>query len=591
MYPKSLNGLRELNKGLKANEWNSFRKLVLQLCQDHPNVPCTSRISGLIRNSDVTGLLDLADSLVAQSYATAAEHFAANQFASLLRKYPYPKDLLKLDPRENAVKKFWKTEHKCSRVNQRFVCYHKRSPYESQLSAMRNFCTYVLGHSPDMARIYDECAFGPGANVGTHGNATNAARKLTGSWSVSPAALYLGAAAMKRHQQLFEYVCSDGSQSDLFYSHCPDLFNRNYARRISLCTYNKISFVAKTATTHRSIAVEPLVNSWIQKGVDSSMRARLLRVGIDLSNQEKNCEMARQGSLDATDDSFVTLDLASASDSIAIGLVRNLLPPDWFDLLNSIRSKNFLLDGVEYTYSKFCSMGNGFCFPLETLIFTAACHAVGAGRPGHDFHVYGDDIIVRKRYATELIALFKVLGFSLNMEKSFIEGPFRESCGRDWFAGNDVRPFVLNFSLGSLPCVFKFLNLTQRNERSSMFFRESRYLVTSMIPDRWQLRRPSTLSNSRVKRGADTAIDSTLDEFMSSPFAQWSRDLQCWSWRELSVTPIEDFDWKKQKRRDLLLTFGAYQGADVRAPFTFRRMTKTRVRRVTHSVPVDELTG
>lgn len=580
MYPKSRKKIQSLNSGLKNKQWETFQSVIRLLCQVHEKWPFASTISGYIRNRDVMGLISYADLLSSQLYDNAAEHFAANQFASLIRKYPFPPDLHSLDPRGEALRKFWKSERKCARINQRFRCYLKRSPYENQMAGMRSYIAYVLGDAPRLPQIWNECGFGPGASVGIHGNATNDAVKLAAKrWSVSPSALYYGAAAMKTHQQMFELVCSDGLADGAFYSHDPDLFNQNYARRASLCTYNKISFVPKTAATFRSIAVEPLVNSWLQKGVDVEMRQMLARVGIDLSDQSINCEFARLGSLDATTESYVTLDLSSASDSISIGLVKALLPPDWFEFLNAIRSKDFLLDGVVYTYSKFCSMGNGFCFPLQSLLFSAACKIVGAGTAGRDFHVYGDDIVIKQKYAENLIAFLRVLGFSLNRDKSFISGPFRESCGRDWFNGIDVRPFTLDFALDSLQGLFKFLNLSRRNELSRAFFEESRQIITDLIPLDFRYLRPE-------QGNADTGIDVELDEFMSSPHCRWNKSLQCWSWLELSSTPVEFSDWRSWIRRDLYLTYGVLRGADSLAPFAVRRKTRTRVRRVAHSQAV-----
>lgn len=237
-------------------------------------------------------------------------------------------------------------------------------------------------------------------------------------------------------------------------------FSDKFRERVRLVEHNKITFVPKTAKTHRSIAVEPLVNGYVQKGIDQVMRKRLRRIGIDLSDQSGNSEYARLGSLDNSDQSFVTIDLSMASDSLATEVVRQLVPAAWFELLNALRSKSFLLDDVEYKFEKFCSMGNGFCFPLQTLIFTAACKAVGAGVPGLDFKVYGDDIIVRRCHAEPVIRLLGELGFKTNTDKTFITGPFRESCGRDWFSGEDVRPFILDFRLDSVEALIKFHNLS-----------------------------------------------------------------------------------------------------------------------------------
>jgi len=60
--------------------------------------------------------------------------------------------------------------------------------------------------------------------------------------------------------------------------------------------------------------------------------------------------------------------------------------------------------------------------------------------PGN-FGVFGDDIIVVKDAYNPMIRLLTYLGFRVNVEKSFgpDDGPFRESCGSDWYDGVNVR--------------------------------------------------------------------------------------------------------------------------------------------------------
>jgi hypothetical protein len=84
-------------------------------------------------------------------------------------------------------------------------------------------------------------------------------------------------------------------------------------------------------------------------------------------------------------------------------------------------------------------MGNGSTFCIETLIFAACCHAVG----GQNFNVYGDDVIIETEKLEAYRKLTHFLGFTINMEKSFATGPFRESCGGDYFDGVNVTPTYL----------------------------------------------------------------------------------------------------------------------------------------------------
>lgn len=285
--------------------------------------------------------------------------------------------------------------------------------------------------------------------------------------------------------------------------------------------------------------------------------------------------MARTGSLNDSAEGFVTIDLSSASDSISTELCRLLLPDAWFDLLNRTRSQNFKLGDRVYPYAKFCSMGNGFCFPLETLLFAACCHAAGAGLAGTDYSVYGDDIIVRKKYAGVVLSLLKEMGFTPNKKKTLIEGPFRESCGGDFWFGEDVRPYTLDEELDSIPALFKFLNLTRRNERTTLFFEGLRDYIIESVPHAYRFVRPFT-------GNPDTAIDSSGDEHLRYPGSKWNRKTWTWEWRELVHTPVDDKVKRSLREQQLAEVYAILRGARSNgrygASFTLRRKTRTTTR-------------
>lgn len=206
---------------------------------------------------------------------------------------------------------------------------------------------------------------------------------------------------------------------------------------------NKITFVSKTAKTHRTIAVEPHINVYFQNGLGRMIRRRMkYRAQVDLNDQTLNQRLARLGSLD---DSLATLDLEGASDTICIELVRDLVPEVWFNWLNAARSQNGELDGEVIRYEKFSSMGNGATFDLESLIFWALSSAVVELEGYNPFwvNVFGDDIIVPSGCFDRLAQVLDSVGLIVNRSKSFGSGPFRESCGKDWFLGYDVRPVYL----------------------------------------------------------------------------------------------------------------------------------------------------
>jgi hypothetical protein len=184
----------------------------------------------------------------------------------------------------------------------------------------------------------------------------------------------------------------------------------------------------------RTIACEADGNMCLQLAFDSYAKSRLRRKGLNLSDQTRNQELARDGSIDGK---LATVDMSMASDTLAYNVIPLLFNYEWFSYLRAIRSQGYsLYVGQKEKYHKFSSMGNGSTFPIETLVFAAACSAVGS----RSYRVYGDDIIIERELVGDLFALLAFLGFVPNESKTHTTGPFRESCGRSWFKGFDVTP-------------------------------------------------------------------------------------------------------------------------------------------------------
>lgn len=612
-----------VDKRLQNTSFQTWKAVLKLVCSAHAGHLDGARLildELLVRRLDdsktlVKNLMTIADCLSAQLHADATTHFVANQISLLVRKYPFPKLVNPFEPEEAALENFIESERRCLRQNRLFMLRSRPMSgrplrYASQYESMRSFIQYVIGCEVPLTAIMSRCGFGPGASMGVSGDATSPSRKLLqrGGWSVSPGAYTYCHMAVATHAQFREILnwdswselpAMDDDRANaarhawLAQDTRPGDTWEAYKSKTEVVTYNKIAFVPKTAKIHRSIAVEPLLNGFIQKGVDMVMRDSLRRIGIDLSDQEPNAEMAREGSLDA-DDGWCTIDLRDASNSISTGLVRAICPPAWFEFLNSIRSRNWSYRSYKNVkYEKFCSMGNGFCFPLETLIFVAACHAVGAGRPGIDFRVYGDDIIVRKQFFGPVVRLLRHMGFRTNTEKTFSTGPFRESCGADWFGGEDVRPYTFDTPLDSVENVFKWLNLTRRNARTTSFFEPARDFVLRLLPERLRFYRP-------YKGPANTAIDATGEEYMSASSCSFKSGYLktpiCsqtvgigWEWLELSFTPVTD-NWHRRWGAvgDVALLYGALSGSASVAPFTYRRKTVASVCLTAHSGAVSQ---
>jgi hypothetical protein len=255
---------------------------------------------------------------------------------------------------------------------------------------------------------------------------------------------------------------------------------------------NRITTVPKGRLIDRPIAVEPTLNMMLQLGVEGFIRKRLKRWGINLDSQRKNQVLAYTGSLSDDSMSPVTIDLASASDTISLRICKVLLPACWYEYMCALRSpEGELPDGSTITYRKVSSMGNGATFALESAVFAsivyASCKAVLGYYPRQLVGVYGDDLIVPKCVSLKLTQMLEMAGFLLNTDKSFLSGPARESCGADWFRGHDVRGVFIKKSPSHVDELF-----CDRNRIFSWLHRHG-YRDTTALDDLFQRWTPEWL--------------------------------------------------------------------------------------------------
>lgn len=217
---------------------------------------------------------------------------------------------------------------------------------------------------------------------------------------------------------------------------------------------NTLITVPKSAKTDRVICYEPHMNIRLQLAVGSYIRRRLLKRGINLNDQSINQRRAREGSLSGD---LATIDLSMASDTLALELVYELLPIDWALALDQLRSRYTLWpDGSNRRNEKFSSMGNGFTFELESLIFYALASAVS-----ENVSVFGDDIIMPTANFEKVSNLLEQSGFLVNTTKSYGTSYFRESCGGDYFCGLVCTPVYLRRLPKAREDVVKLHNATR----------------------------------------------------------------------------------------------------------------------------------
>nr|UJQ85590.1 MAG: hypothetical protein 3 [Leviviridae sp.] len=382
---------------------------------------------------------------------------------SLLRKYPFSDAEHSVDKKAVAVEKIRLAEAACLDTNARLASRYS-DQYPPFVYRARQIIDEVLGDCNHAIReivLHGKSHHGRGSTLSNKGARVTAYYKYADfPYTCTKRASKYALAAISSDPDWINILENSGLRKEVpldVWPHGPrsraqsetDLFRDC----VELAESDRIAFVPKDATTDRGIAFGASLNLFLQLGVNSYLTSRLRRFGVDLRDQSRNQRFAHLGSQycerdgKPSPDQYSTIDLESASDTVSIGAVKLLLPPDWFTFLSDLRHESGEVDGELIFYNKFSAMGNGYTFPLESLIFWATCKAVqeiesGVSRPD-DIAVYGDDIIVRRKFADTTIDALNFLGFCVNRAKTFIEGPFKESCGCDYYKGKSVRPIHL----------------------------------------------------------------------------------------------------------------------------------------------------
>jgi hypothetical protein len=404
------------------------------------NTPLSLSLALQLKAGDWEGIarvsVDPSCYLDAESYARDA---AAAGFLKKLSELPS-----KIDTVVAAHQKWWEGERDCFKSNERLCRYLERfsnaSDREDGISCffqeVQKLIADWIGHSPPDLTIG---RFGPGATYSDRGKMTTIPHKISSTASLTRDAIW----------HLPQWLGTKWGA-----------FQAQHHGELSFVHGNRFATVPKTALIDRPIAVEPSINVFFQLGYGREIRNRLRekkgpilngrrveKAGWDLDRAQEIHRQVAEASSKTLE--YSTLDLSNASDTVCSNLVELLLPPRWFSVLDDLRSKRTFIDGKWVRLEKFSSMGNGFTFELETLIFlalaTVACRKAGeVGEPGYDVFVFGDDIIVPRGATRTVISLLQFCGFSLNASKTFTGlSPFRESCGADYFDGKPVRPYYL----------------------------------------------------------------------------------------------------------------------------------------------------
>lgn len=378
---------------------------------------------------------DLGPESKTLGFDSFAQCASSNLWISLLKKATDTEGgLTSRQLKAQAVSAFEAAESACSTTNQRFrfgSSEEQKLPSDLRAifhSAQVKIDQLIGDYAP--SDLFAECHHGPGvtASINEDRNGLDSKYDESRTSVTSDAYPILRVVTSGVGWALAKGVCPlDGPVS---------LTRDNFIA----VEVDKISFVPKSATSLRPISIGPTGNVYLQLGIGRFLQRRLLRWGIDLRNQGVNNALARWGS---STDEVATVDLKQASALLAREFVRYMLPNGILFWLDKTRVSYFSLEnGDRCLYQQYSGMGNGFTFPLQTMIFYSLAWAccVALGTSTGLLSVYGDDIVIPTDAVPLFFRILEAAGLVVNKTKSFVCGPFRESCGGQWYHGRDVRP-------------------------------------------------------------------------------------------------------------------------------------------------------
>jgi hypothetical protein len=209
-------------------------------------------------------------------------------------------------------------------------------------------------------------------------------------------------------------------------------------------TYSKVLAVPKSYKASRIIAMEDIYRNIRGLQCEELFRRYDAMNGysyINIEDQTKNQRLAQLGSQLG---SIATLDASHASDLITRSLFIDVFPKRYTRLIMTILPENVLVRGKYQPMQMLSTSGHTLTFRHETIVYNAIAR-VAEEIYGQLFSsipscawAFGDDTTVHSQAYDIAVYLFKVFGLKINQDKSFAAGPYRESCGKEYWNGQDI---------------------------------------------------------------------------------------------------------------------------------------------------------
>lgn len=414
-------------------------------------------------DSRIESLLELAstaeytrDEMLLEDIPT---FMAVHQMFCLLKKYPFEGWGDRAG--RAAIDTFWETEEFNRETNNRWRDMEPSGFLDTLTARLSEF----FGEAPSWDEIIDKGNWGPGTNRGfpLQSCLTSVEMKTAVPISVLKRNVPLIPRLLRR-QPIWARALAERYAPDLTREGCAQIVDGSQQFHAT-----------KNAMTHRSISTEPSLEGFLQAGIGIFIRQCFQREQRNLSESWRTCQkLAHIGSVTGI---YVTADLKAASDSNCYVPLMTLFSGEsnlqgWFARMDRVRCSHGHVyspsplqppcapGDVEpkllrqlHKFELFSSMGNGYSFELESALFYCVLTSIipGAWVQHHGkpvlrwphIAVFGDDLAFPAAYVPQVFATLEWLGFRVNQRKSYVEGPFRESCGLDLVRGVNVRPLFL----------------------------------------------------------------------------------------------------------------------------------------------------
>jgi len=348
-----------------------------------------------------------------------------NQLENLLKKYKFADDkFTEIELKDLTLEKYFKEQLRILTPNVRLSTTHM------VLQRARKIARSILGKF-DIGELTGFCKFGKKSSIGCPLGSAYLDIKLSKQTAFT--------SSTSCASKVFDLIEGDAILKEIISK--IDINPKNLAHD----TLNLIC-VPKSWKINRLITPLTLLGLFYSNGLGGYVANRLSENGLKIPHlQAKHRNLVKRFSMDC---SHATADLSSASDSITIELLCAILPRDWFVALKPLFTHTVLYkEGENHeVQSAFTAsvlpMGNGATFPLETLVFYSLIKAIGTLTGVHGIYsVYGDDLIYPSKIHKYVCRVFANVGLTMNLDKTFVHYPFRESCGSDFYRGVDVRSF------------------------------------------------------------------------------------------------------------------------------------------------------